>query len=72
VLCPPGKTLTDCPYLEAKEIVGGYVLITANDYANALEVARGCPGLDWGMKLNVGRSFSASDLECLRGAIAGG
>ena len=48
-----GETLTDGPYLEAKEIIGGYVLITANDYDHALSIARACPGLEWNMGVEV-------------------
>lgn len=40
------KSLLDGPYAEGKEIVGGYTLIKASDYAEALEMAKGCPILD--------------------------
>jgi len=47
-LKPGGKLLksgevTDGPFAEAKEIVGGYSLVVAENYAQALEVARECP-----------------------------
>jgi hypothetical protein len=48
-----GASVTDGPYIEAKEIVGGYVLITADDLAQAIEVARDCPGLDFRMAVEV-------------------
>jgi hypothetical protein len=48
-----GEILSDGPYLEAKEIIGGYVLITAGSYDEALAIARGCPGLAWGMGVEV-------------------
>jgi hypothetical protein len=41
-----GANLTDGPFVEAKEVVGGYVLITAADLAAATAIARGCPGLE--------------------------
>jgi len=50
-LAPEGKTLTadhvvtDGPYSELKEIVGGYIIINANDFDDALEIAKGCPVL---------------------------
>ncbi len=50
---PHGASVTDGPFAEAKEIVGGYVLITADNYAQALEVARGCPGFDYGTIVEV-------------------
>jgi hypothetical protein len=43
---PGGAEVTDGPFAEAKEIVGGYVLITAPDLAAAKTIARGCPGLE--------------------------
>jgi hypothetical protein len=45
-----GKVLTasgvkDGPFIEVKEIIGGYMLIVAESYDQALEVARECPGV---------------------------
>lgn len=50
---PRGATMTDGPYPESKEIVGGYVLITAPDLDAAVELARQCPGLDHRMVVEV-------------------
>jgi len=50
---PGGKAVTDGPYVESKEIVGGYILINADNYAEAVEIARGCPGLDDGIAVEV-------------------
>jgi hypothetical protein len=49
-LLPGGKILTasgvtDGPFIEAKEIVGGYMVVLADNYERALEVARESPGL---------------------------
>ncbi len=50
VLRGPGGTLiSDGPYPEAKEIVGGYVLISVANEAEAIKAAQGCPGLNYGM-----------------------
>ncbi len=43
---PRGASVTDGPYVESKEVVGGYILINADSYAEAVAIARGCPGLD--------------------------
>ena len=45
-LKPGGKVLTvsgvtDGPFVEAKEIVGGYMVVAAESYDRALEVGRG-------------------------------
>lgn len=37
------KTVTDGPFTEGKEIIGGYMLIKAADIAEAVELAKGCP-----------------------------
>ena len=35
----------DGPLVEVKELVGGYMIVTAESLDEAIEVARGCPGL---------------------------
>ena len=47
-LLPTGKrlkagTISDGPHVESKEIVSGYSIVGAADYAAALEVAKACP-----------------------------
>ena len=37
------KTVTDGPFAEAKDVVGGYTLIEAKDLAQAAELSKGCP-----------------------------
>jgi hypothetical protein len=49
-LKPGGKivttsAVTDGPYAEAKEVIGGYMVITAENFDAAIEVARQCPGV---------------------------
>ena len=48
-----GLSVTDGPYAEAKEIVGGYVLIAADDLDAAVDAARDCPGLSYRMAVEV-------------------
>jgi hypothetical protein len=43
-----GKTVTDGPYVETNEIIGGFFLIEAADYAEAVEISRSCPHLKFG------------------------
>jgi len=40
------RSVTDGPYAESKDIVGGYTLIEAKDLAQAAELAGGCPIFD--------------------------
>jgi hypothetical protein len=41
-------TLVDGPYIESKEVVGGYFLFRAADYNEAVELIRDCPFLQDG------------------------
>jgi hypothetical protein len=45
--------VTDGPYAESKEVVGGYFAISAKDYAEACEIARACPHLKYGGRVEV-------------------
>lgn len=40
--------VTDGPYSEAKEVIGGLFVIEAADYAEAATVSSSCPHLDFG------------------------
>ena len=42
-----GKTVTDGPFIEGKEIVGGYLMCKADNYDEAVEIAKGCPILEF-------------------------
>jgi len=37
------KTVTDGPFAEAKDVIGGYTLIEARDLDEAVELSKGCP-----------------------------
>ena len=37
------KTVTDGPFAEAKDAVGGYSLLEARDLEQAVELSKGCP-----------------------------
>ena len=45
--------VTDGPYAESKEIVGGYFTITAASYEEACEIAKACPHLKYGGRVEV-------------------
>ena len=40
------KVLTDGPFIEGKEIVGGYLICKADSFDEAVEIAKGCPGFE--------------------------
>lgn len=41
----PGAAVSDGPFIEAKEIVGGYIIVAAASLAEAIEIGKGCPGI---------------------------
>lgn len=42
------RTVTDGPYSETKDLIGGYSLIEARDLDQAAELAAGCPIIEGG------------------------
>lgn len=48
-----GESVTDGPFVEAKEVLCGYFLIKAADMDEACAIARDCPGLPRGMSVEV-------------------
>ena len=47
------KTVTDGPFAEAKDVVGGYTLIVAKDLNEAAELSKGCPILEFDGQVEV-------------------
>ena len=51
---PIGETvITDGPFAEGKEVVGGYVMLSPSTLAEGLAAAGACPGLDYRMIVEV-------------------
>jgi hypothetical protein len=50
---PAGERVTDGPYAEGKEIIGGYFYIRAADLREATTIARQCPGLPLGLTVEI-------------------
>lgn len=42
----PKKTVTDGPFAESKEVVGGYFVLMAKDLNEATAIAKDCPDYD--------------------------
>lgn len=47
------KSVTDGPFAEAKDVVGGFTIVTARDLQQALELSKGCPILEAGGSVEV-------------------
>ena len=48
-----GRPVTDGPFAEAKDLVGGYTLIEAGSLDQAAELAKGCPIFEVGGSVEV-------------------
>jgi hypothetical protein len=49
-----GRVLVrDGPFVEVKEVIGGYFLISAADYDDAVAISRDCPHLDFGGTIEI-------------------
>ena len=53
VLAGANKNVTDGPYAEAKDLVGGYLIVSAKDEPAACEIAKGCPIFETGGSVEV-------------------
>ncbi|WP_343672099.1 YciI family protein [Chitinophaga sp.] len=42
----PGKIVTDGPYADIKESIGGFIVVKAEDLNAATEMGKGCPVLN--------------------------
>ena len=63
-----GQLVTDGPYAETKEVVGGYFFLSVADIDEATEIAKKCPGLPLGLTVEVRPVVDVSPvLEGVRG-----
>lgn len=65
------NSVTDGPFVESKEAIAGFFLIRADSLEQAVEVARGCPGLEFGQTVEVRAMVSeAYELQIAREKMA--
>ncbi len=55
-----GRALTDGPFAESKEVIGGYLLLRAASLDEAIAIAQTCPTLEYGISVEVRPTL----LEC--------
>jgi hypothetical protein len=48
-----GRSVADGPFAESKEAIGGYFLLQLNDLDEAVEIAKECPALAYGVTVEV-------------------
>ncbi len=55
-------SITDGPYAEVKEIVGGFMIVSAEHIDEAMGLVKGCPGLANGGKVEVREIMPTEDI----------
>ncbi len=48
-----GRVVSDGPFAESKETIGGYFLLRMNTLDEAVAIAQECPGLPYGIRVEV-------------------
>jgi hypothetical protein len=48
-----GRVVADGPFAESKEAIGGFFLLQVADLDEAIEIAQGCPMLEFGATIQV-------------------
>jgi len=49
----PGALVTDGPFPEAKEMIGGYYIFNAESWDDAIAISKRCPALDYGAHIEL-------------------
>lgn len=57
------RTVTDGPFAEAKEAIGGYFMLNVATMDEAVAIAQQCPGLPYGAKVEVRPVLSECPLK---------
>ena len=62
------RVVSDGPFAESKEAIGGYFLLDVASFDDAVAIAQECPGLPYGVKVEVRPVAAecpvASELKC--------
>jgi hypothetical protein len=66
------RGITDGPFAETKELLGGFIVVEVGSEAEALEMAAGWPGLQWDDDAVEVRPAGSSPNEVAADAAAGG
>ena len=65
------RTVADGPFAESKEAIGGYFYLTVADENEAIEIAKQCPGLEYGAVVEVRAGRRCLFDQAARGGIFG-
>jgi hypothetical protein len=53
-----GGVITDGPFVEIREILGGFIVVKADTMEDAVTLAHGCPGIDQGGSVEIRTAFA--------------
>jgi hypothetical protein len=53
-----GGVVTDGPFVEIREILGGFIVVKADTMDEAITLAHGCPGLDLDGSVEIRTAFA--------------
>jgi hypothetical protein len=59
----PGKVVTNGPYAEVKEAIGGYIIVRASNLDEAAEIAKDCPILNIGGNVEIRPVIDMNDTK---------
>jgi hypothetical protein len=58
----PGRlTVIDGPFIESKEVLGGFEMLECKDIDEAVQIVSTFPALDWGVSVEVRQVFGLED-----------
>ena len=57
----PNNVVTDGPYAEIKEGLGGYIIVKSASFDDAVKLAKGCPILTIGGNVEVRKAVAMDD-----------
>lgn len=57
----PGNVVTNGPYAEIKEIIGGLIIVKVDSIEEATEMAKGCPILKFGGNVEIRDVIAMND-----------
>ena len=58
-----GRVVADGPFAESKEAIGGYFLLSVETIEEAIKIAQDCPGLPYGVTVEVRPIAARCEIE---------
>jgi len=60
-----GGVVTDGPFVEIREILGGFIIVKADTMDDAITIAHGCPAIDEGGSVEIRTAFVYDNLPTI-------